>query len=113
MNQHLAKIAEVLDSAELVDNLIRSKEGILIVRASNAAFDSSDQANAAAKLFKAAPKLLQALKDLVCYDSYSTEYDGCMYDICPSCGAKDGDHKLRCEFEFARAAIREATGEQA
>ena len=65
-----------------------------------------------ARIAKQRDELLAALKDLVCYDSYSTEYDGRIYDICPSCGAQDGEHKAHCEFLFARAAIAKATGEQ-
>ena len=98
MNQHLAKIAEVLDSAELVDNLIRSKEGILIVRASNAAFDSSDQANAAAKLFKAAPKLLEVARLVLSATQNRSDRDYQLMHI-----------DLSEAAEIARAAIREAT----
>ena len=110
MNQHLAFVAETLETAEVINNLVRTDlrdGGYLLAEFMN--FGGHANEHAAAKLFKSAPKLLAALKDLVCYDSYSTEYDGRMYDICPSCGGQDGEHSLRCEFEFARAAIREAT----
>lgn len=110
MNEQLAFVAETLETAEVINSLVRTNlrdGGYLLAEFRN--FGGHAGEHAAAKLFKAAPKLLAALEALVCYDSYLTEYDGCMYDICPSCGAKDGDHKLRCEFEFARAAIREAT----
>lgn len=110
MTDQLAFVAETLETAEIINNLVRTNlrdGGYLLAEFRN--FGGHAGEHAAAKLFVAAPRLLQALKDLVCYDSYSTEYDGRMYDICPSCGGQDGDHKAHCEFLFARAAIRAAT----
>lgn len=54
-------------------------------------------------------KLLECLGNLVCYDSYSTEYDGRMIDVCPSCGTQDGGHSEFCEFVEAKALIAAAT----
>ena len=55
--------------------------------------------------------LLASLEDLVCYDSHEVEYDGRVFEICPSCGKQDhDDHRPACEFLTARAAIDAAKG---
>ncbi len=50
-------------------------------------------------------QLRSAMLPLLNYDSYSTEYDGQMLLICPSCGEQNGGHSDWCEFVVARAAI--------
>lgn len=50
-------------------------------------------------------KLLDALKSIACYDTYDTEYDGRMYEICHSCGEHDGAHSGSCEFVHAKTLI--------
>ena len=43
---------------------------------------------------------------LVVYDSYQTEYDGQMLEICPDCGKQDGEHSDTCAFVLALAELR-------
>ena len=57
-------------------------------------------------------ELLRALKAVSEYDSYQTEYDGRMYDICPSCGKQDDDeHSERCSFSIAQRLIAKVEGQ--
>ena len=65
MNQHLAQIAEALDSAETIGNIVRTNTidgGHVLVEFSPTAFGGYENAEAAAKLFKAATKLFEALQ---------------------------------------------------
>ncbi|WP_429951434.1 hypothetical protein ACQYWY_06980 [Comamonas sediminis] len=57
------------------------------------------------QLMERCKELASHLEALVGYDYHSTEYDGCMYEICPSCGAQDKPHTTSCEFTAARAAL--------
>jgi hypothetical protein len=57
-------------------------------------------------------ELLDALKELVDYDTYETEYDGQMLTMCHQCGwLETGSHDKGCMFEKARAAIARAAAE--
>ena len=57
-------------------------------------------------------ELMNAVKSLVEYDSYSTEYDGRMYDICPACGKQDDEeHSERCSFFVAQKLIAKVEGQ--
>ena len=104
MNEQLTHLAAVLDSAEVVENLIRSKEsGSYVIASTNPLeLGGHEQAEAAARLFKAAPKLLEALDGMIQVYGGNRDYDGLQ--------------KSLVELDLiksARAAIREATGEQA
>jgi len=55
-------------------------------------------------LFKQRNELLKALEYLVQYDFCSTEYDGRVINLCPSCGRNE-DHYDGCEFKAAKCLI--------
>ena len=58
-----------------------------------------------------AGELMEALKSLVAFDSYQTEYDGRMMTLCPSCGEQDGAHGDGCDFVRAKALLVLILGE--
>ena len=99
MNQHLAFVAETLETAEVINNLVRTNPrdgGYLLAEFMN--FGGHANEHAAAKLFKAAPKLLEVAR-LV---------------LSATQNRSDGDYQLMHidlseAAEIARAAIREAT----
>lgn len=101
MNQHLAFVAETLETAEVINSLVRTNlrdGGYLLAEFRN--FGGSAGEHAAAKLFVAAPKLLEALRRLVAdFESeIHNEYDG----------TSMLESRL-AECDYARAAIRAAT----
>ncbi|MGL4265178.1 MAG: hypothetical protein ACRCTX_26440 [Afipia sp.] len=99
MNQHLAFVADTLETAEVINNLVRTNlrdGGYLLAEFMN--FGGHANEHAAAKLFKAAPKLLKAA---AVFEEY--------------CEAMEAGDDVTAMFKFAeahsirRAAIREAT----
>ena len=99
MNQHLAFVAETLEGADVINNLVRTNlrdGGYLLAEFMN--FGGHANEHAAAKLFKAAPKLLKVAELVLSATQNRSDRDYQLMHI-----------DLSEAAEIARAAIREAT----
>lgn len=52
-----------------------------------------------------AEKLAEALEALLEYATQTTEYDGQVLHLCPSCGKQDGEHSTSCDFAVAKRLL--------
>lgn len=117
MNENLAFVAETLETAEVINSLVRTNlrdGGFLLAEFRN--FGGHAGENAAAKLLKAAPKLLNALSDLLdevqdlIGESYGVAGLHLNGDVAPWSEIEEGGRFERlCSISQAIDAIRSAT----